>query len=251
MDKQRKPCIFCGEVRKRSNEHIWPEWISKLFPGDGDFHYVRFNKDGSEDVQWKAPKFNHTIRSVCKTCNEGWMATLERLIKPLIEPAIRGSRVFYEPVHQEAIAVWAAKMAMVFDYAHEEPRHAFTQGERKTLAKTGRPPFGFVVWLAAYKGDSIVWYRSHDLSLRRPDEPESPGTPHVNGHSSTFVVGRLVFRVWKIPDLQGGLEIGWNVQSFIQMIWPQGDLVRFVVRWPPDLALDDDGLRSFSEYLYS
>jgi hypothetical protein len=34
------------------------------------------------------------------------------------------------------------------------------------------------------------------------------------------------------------------------MIRPQGDLVRFVVRWPPALALDDKGLFQFSGYLY-
>ena len=222
-----------------------------MFPGDEDFHYVRFNEDGTEDTLWKASKFNHTIRSVCKVCNEGWMATLERLIIPLLGPAIKGKAAFYEPIHQRAIATWAAKMAMVFDYAHQEPRRAFTDEERRTLADTGQPPKGFVVWLAAYKGRSIVWYRSHDLSLRREDEPESPGTPDMNGHSSTFVVGQLVFRVWKLPDINAGLTIGWEAQKFIRMIWPQNDLVRFTVRWPPLLALDDEGLRAFSEYLYS
>jgi hypothetical protein len=135
------------------------------------------------------------------------MSATERMARILLTPAIQGQAVFLDQFQQRAVAVWAAKMAMVFDYAHAEPRRAFTSQERYVLSQTGTPPPGFVVWLAAYQGRMLTWCRSHDLVLRREDEPESVDPSDFNGHSSTFVVGHLVFRVWKLPDLKAGLSI--------------------------------------------
>lgn len=68
------PCPYCGKFRKRSNEHIFPDWLHRLIP-ECDLNYsARAGK-----VHKGAAK----VGDVCKVCNNGELSTLDAYVKGL------------------------------------------------------------------------------------------------------------------------------------------------------------------------
>lgn len=73
-----KRCIFCGEVRKRSNEHVFPKWLqAQLGIENVPMQLVR-GSDKRNPYGYKS----HVAGSVCEGCNNGWMSELEQLARP-------------------------------------------------------------------------------------------------------------------------------------------------------------------------
>src|SRR5688572_8234996 len=121
-----KRCVFCGDTDvKFSNEHAWPNWIRSLFPA-GHTAVFRFRRPTGEEPTVhrhhakgkRGQDMGLTVNVVCKVrCNEGWMDKLEEEVRPFLSSCIRnGSPVTFTPKQQSAVATWACKTAMVFEF---------------------------------------------------------------------------------------------------------------------------------------
>ena len=86
-----RKCIFCGTEGNLSKEHLWPDWLSKLYlRKDSESHTFGsksyLNKKEVRDGTYSRPGhlFSLKNRVVCVTCNNGWMSRVEEETKPIL-----------------------------------------------------------------------------------------------------------------------------------------------------------------------
>jgi hypothetical protein len=76
MAEQRK-CVFCGNTNL-SNEHIFAQWLLReLGIMDAQVKMTHANVVGMEISNRKHPFSKLVNGLVCKTCNNGWMSSME------------------------------------------------------------------------------------------------------------------------------------------------------------------------------
>jgi hypothetical protein len=99
-----------------TKEHVFPAWMAPLFPDVPDADHVRrFEElDGSQEEknEWSRPPFTWTVRDVCATCNNGWMADLEGKAKPILTPLVQDQARSLTLPDMMAIATWATKTVL-------------------------------------------------------------------------------------------------------------------------------------------
>jgi hypothetical protein len=109
--KPKRTCIFCGSSPTTS-EHHPPQWIRECFPNQAALRFLG-KPDGTyvargQSAHMAAIKINH----VCRGCNNGWMADIERVTKPVLLPLIQGKASRLRKLDQIAIATWMLKSAL-------------------------------------------------------------------------------------------------------------------------------------------
>ncbi len=233
-------CGFCGsDTEQITKEHVFAKWIGALFGAGQPDRMVRnvFKREDTRFPAWHSVHLDQQVRMACKTCNSGWMSDLEKTVKPIITPMIRGdARVPLTLRHQIAIATWAMKTGMVAEFLEKPHTRYFTQAERHSLMTNVVPArgLGAHVWLARYgsKNDGV-----HGLTatLAHPDS---------RAHISTFAIGQLAVQVLVERSALGqrdrlAVRPGqW--ERMLSQIWPPPPLLESrsgPLAWPPPLAI--------------
>ena len=127
-----RSCIFCGQTSRLTNEHVWPEWVSKLLcERSSKFAHCSRRVTATDDTTiptGTSRKLDVTTRTVCRDCNCGWLSEFENRVKSLAAPLIAGEGVaagVLAPESQALLAAWAYKMAMLLDVAHPSTSREF------------------------------------------------------------------------------------------------------------------------------
>jgi len=131
-------CSFCGEEAKLTGEHVLGSWLGRigldLQPaqhGAGPLSRVGRNLGGVR------PPFRQTVRTVCATCNNGWMSRLEMVAERVLSPLILGAPGEMPPEDQGTIAAWVQKSALVamlvLSEAERTTGHGVPQSEYREL----------------------------------------------------------------------------------------------------------------------
>ena len=234
-------CAFCGRGPVTA-EHVWPEWIVKQFP----ITRIRVHRTARSTSSYPEKSIKLTTRFVCEGCNSGWMSDIENRIKPVLLQMIKGLPVLLGGPEQGAVAAWAIKTAMVFEFTlgGAPSTRYWSHEERVAFAKPPHDiPGETVVTTAAFQGSLLAYSFAGNSGVI-----SIAGTgPVLPGTRTTLVVGRLVLQVesnrWKSET---GRE-GW--------VWPtpHGDQAEWispqqhaVIEWPPASPLDDSALRVFA-----
>src|SRR5205823_819069 len=104
-----RTCIFCG-ARADSVEDAIPRWLLD--------HHAHLHGSGAITRRWGAldnPErvrrgtwhgLAVQVRSVCRTCNNGWLSGLERDAAQLIKPMLSGLAVELHEAQQQTLAFW-------------------------------------------------------------------------------------------------------------------------------------------------
>src|SRR5712692_317276 len=224
-----RQCIFCREPAN-SREHLWPEWTLNILKPKG----IRGQLGANEIRTQSALK----VRTVCATCNGGWMSNLETAIKPILEPLMRDKSTNLDASQQEAIAAWSLKTAMVLDSTTRSVRRLFyTQNEREELKTSRTISFSTMVWLGRYIGQRVIGANSLDTSYKLPDSAV------CQGRITTLHLGCLLTQVMTVHVAPRRAKeiIGINPsegawEHFLITVWPTSGCS---VYWPPVLAFDD------------
>ena len=107
-----RACIFCGSSGKLSGEHIFPDWLSKMF----DDQIVGINEVRGDNLarDWVKSIFQDKLKKVCETCNSGWMSTIENDAKNLLVPLIfTHNQLTLNKKDQRLLSFWAQKTLLV------------------------------------------------------------------------------------------------------------------------------------------
>src|SRR5882762_3040814 len=97
-----RQCIFCSNIAD-SKEHVWPLWILNM-KKDKSWRPIRRTIGDSptkitDGVEVEA-------RTVCVTCNNGWMSGLESQNKALIGCLLQDISTSLDASQQSLLALW-------------------------------------------------------------------------------------------------------------------------------------------------
>jgi hypothetical protein len=239
-------CGFCeSSTEKITNEHVFGEWIGRLFGAGRPELIVRntLKRDATALRPWHNYRLDQRVRMACKRCNNTWMNDLENKVKPIISPMILGShsRKLLTRREQLIIATWAVKTVMVVEFLHRESSaRYFTQDERRSLMSDAVPSrsTGAYVWLGRYdsKNDGV---RGLAGSMTYADR-----LPRA--HGSLFAVGQLAIQILVERSAVGQRDRlatrpgPWD--QMLSQIWPPPSIFETndpLLPWPPPVAITD------------
>jgi hypothetical protein len=223
-------CVFCG-ARPTTNEHVFPQWLLDVIPGEGELTHTWAAPEGSASIsrEWTNEALDFKANVVCgPDCNSGWMERLETRARPFLEPMIRGRRAMLLPEGARTVAHWALKTALMIDFA-QEPEHRSVPASvyQELYSAQDVTPQTFV-WVAACEFGAGALARGRTLHL-------GPGDSDEVGFGATICVGHLVLEIIRVPtEDEKTLEIGGELAASIRRLWPYTNLVS----WPPAAVLD-------------
>ena len=236
-------CVFCGEEKRATREHIYPDWVRKGIGATGHTRVTRTKGDARSEGSTTGLTWI-LRRSICRDCNTGWMATsLESAVKEYLLPAMLGKPIVLEPAMQRVVATWAVKTALLFQMkamADRQPRGFAPASNLRWLydhRDNPEPPPGSHVWLAAVDAqlgtvDSHVGWHNATTSTPPLD---------MELYLVSFSVGYLVFQVFgqdfREPDHHAvtgeplrDVLLPQPVLTYMRRIWPARTEV---ITWPP------------------
>ena len=230
-----KKCIFCGKGGPFTREHVLPEWTAKLI-GLGRVQVTREMQDRNSITWAQVGTFGHTVTSVCKKCNGGWMSELETDVRPflskMIYPRTRGS-VRLDPDEQMLLAGWLWKTAIL----QEDVTHTLyvTRSERQALWRGNAPPQeGVMMWISIYTGSLIANLKGGPALFGTPDGRT------LNGLLLSMSIGLFAAQILcrrKLPNTRTKPRAQFSFAHAESMIWPESP---DIVDWPPGRPLSGD-----------
>jgi hypothetical protein len=238
-------CAFCSETANLSLEHIIPQWVEKLFPGESK---VKYNDGKGRTAEWKTDKIDWKARVVCSTCNSGWMSDLEsQHAMPVLTPLITGKSLNIAITQEVArsIALFAFKTAVVMDHSQRRGNPWFSRNLRHAFREHQTMSSGIEMWMCANLGRR----RAIDLQAGYFSGNPTPSYP-VQSYVCTVGIGYLVFQVHSAKHF--GYTKLYPVQTFDAvavpfwprlpegLVWPfpgylsgKADFDAFHMRWSP------------------
>ena len=241
-------CIFCGATgatAKITREHTFSNWINEVLTPEVVGPEISFERSilhgaGAGTVNsWPASQVaSHTLRAVCATCNNGWMAELEGQVRLLIEPMIRGYKASLTVEQQITVATWATVKTAVLEHVWgDDP--VLTAAECEVIMTQNRPPASVQVRLAAVESNGYPL-----RALGRGYEVQGSGPKAI---CLTITIGCLVVQVFGGPGAgtEGLRTVGRTGADFIGIFPPP----MRTVQWPPPSAHDDSSLLVFAHPL--
>src|SRR5687767_12761045 len=116
-----KPCIFCGETRPISEEHLFGNWLRKRIPRPptAKQEAVDIIVVGTERFLNPTPRnglaVTIKIKGPGKKCNNGWMSNIDEKASVILWELMNGTPKILTPVEQNAIATWVTLKILVVD----------------------------------------------------------------------------------------------------------------------------------------
>lgn len=232
---------------------MWPKWLRERgIISAHPVQHVRGQEAPAEpwEKDWTAPDATQEAELVCKDCNEGWMSDLESAAADILEPMMLGNAHALDVAEQGIVALWAAKMTMVWEAVHPYVR-AVSDEDYEHVFRWRSPPAGWRVWIAAYGGSAWnTYYFKHPLRLTLAGvhhaDPAPVRAEEVNAHLSTFGVRAFVFQTFGAFHLDIRRPAALHerrLARYLRSIWPAEGFVH----WPPDATLDDATLDALTE----
>jgi hypothetical protein len=229
-----------------SKEHVLARWIRKRFPNNGaQEHWHRTDlEDGAvHERRYRIVPFELTVREVCRRCNNGWMASLETKIQPILGPVMTSSiKLPLSIEEQESLASWAAKTLMVAQSTLPREQRVVPVEHHAELLAEQAAPTRCRVAVARRPRESNAWpYRllavGGEWRTKPPPGPR-PTRDEFNAYRALLAVGHVVFHFLGFfdPDREEGLRPGDLPAGFVE-IWPEPD--RFVWSPEPEHRLQD------------
>jgi hypothetical protein len=194
-------------------------------------HY-RFGVSGVSETlrDFMAPSFSQTVRRVCRSCNNGWMSTMEEEMKE-IAVRVRGGRdVVFGSVEQAVVAKWILKTALVIALLYDHNATKVEPGHYGTLASGDLPP-NTTVWLGRYDGvemEAGSWLQRFAWEAR--EEPTAAGEGYIFLTSALSLVGFGIVMGGSV-DVPPGVRMGDRMVAAFRRIWPPSH--HYGVVWPP------------------
>jgi hypothetical protein len=226
--QERKHCLFC-ENYANSKEDTLPLWLLKIIGKNDDMikaiHGLPIKiQKGSAVLR---------IRTVCETCNNGWMSKLEEDTIPVLRPLLLDLSIPRSSEEQILLATWAMKTGMVLDSIYKHV-HFYQKDERQNLRENRTIPPGTVIWIGRFFGNGKHAGLA-DFSL-----DVMPDLKVAKGCVITFILGHVIFQIlsvrcradYKEQKINATYRSGrWN--ELLTKIWPN---TGSQITWPPPLS---------------
>jgi hypothetical protein len=240
MTASGRSCIFCGGTAG-SAEHVFPNWINQVFPvgkvGRPQAELGLLERGGPQTKKtWMATGVaTQTVKEVCHECNTGWMARVEGVTKPLIQPMALGAHIMLDLEQQLIVATWAVKTSMTAELVHGHD-HNWPSHDRLLVMEQQRPPAH--AYVAASAIETTIGPCRFVAARGQLFEGEKVIGWH---HIYTIQVGTLLLQVLR-TDPPIGQEAAFKYpQRAAQMEVPLFPPTIHGFFWPPPKIIDEAG----------
>ena len=236
-------CIFCGEDRKASTEHVVPVWLGPVLeqaqpptgvaPG-GKRMTHRFTPaegDDSPGLEWSSEGPSLVSKAVCSDCNSGWLSDLETAAAPVVRRLVTGEKVVLSGEEQRVVATWSYKTVLLLQMTRREAIRSMPPARFQELYVLRRPPADVRVWLGAALGNNAMHETSTEINLATPQIT-------VPGFFTGLALGMLlILCAGRIADGPERIRVGSRGHTKVTaQVWPASV---HPVEWPPTEALTD------------
>ena len=249
--KQPNPpgqCIFCGKRGKRSGEHIFPEWFSKIVPRTEERHHSALAQVEDHTVlpdvtfiRREGDLASRKLKAPCKECNEVWMSQIETASIPILTPLILGQPITLTADAQRIVATWATLKTLVIET--DDPKSAAIPPQAAKQFYVDKKPFDdWKIWIGQYFG--TTWSQgkrmTHLGGVLGPSAMKSVKTlgkhQRRNIQTTTIVGGQLYIHVFSATVSNTFYGFKGRSGDVLNLIHPySGD-----IGWPPKVVMTDD-----------
>jgi hypothetical protein len=211
-----------------SAEHVFSDWMDKLFPGEKTFTMT--NSSGKV-AHWPSANLNWEAKVVCKTCNNGWMSRLESIhAQPVMTPLIQAkTSVLVNESASRSLAIFAFKTAVVIDATQRDKPPFFSRRIRYAFRESLAIPPAINMWMNYYSGP-----RGALLARASYHNGEIAPGYRLQLYVATCCIGRFVFQVVAHKQVGSRVFAPLPGSDGLEM-WPP----RPAVVWPGSLGLRD------------
>lgn len=176
------------------------------------------------------------LGSVCSTCNNGWMSSIEAAMKRVyerLEPLV-AVKAILSLTEADALATWAVKTAMTLNKSSNY-RDLIRPEEFQYLATHKRPSHNYYVDMLWVEGlRDVKWRQSQWIFGLVPAEPRYRNALK-QAFRVTIFAGHLLFRVLVFD----GTLLQASLRNYPAMrLWPRIERERTLHRMPP-VDIDD------------
>lgn len=109
---ESRVCVFCQKKGNLTREHVLPDWLRNHFPEEGK---VTHELLGTSKKQWLAGIFQHKVKIVCSSCNNGWMSQLEGNVIPIFGKLFKLEKSTLNQYEQQVLAFWVQKTILMLN----------------------------------------------------------------------------------------------------------------------------------------
>lgn len=240
--RMSQQCLFCDNL-PGSREHLWPAWIHRR----RDFGPLKMQRGTSAEIIVDPEQ---KVRTVCGTCNNGWMSKLEQENIPLIGSMFQDISIPLDTEQQLSIAIWTLKTAMTFDSTkgRNAANSFYSHAEGVNLRLSQAIPDRTRIWIGRLS-ESHIGMTGTDFTIQT-----SSGIRLGVGTSVTLAMGHFVSQIvaTHIAPEYADRDIGevpskpgdWG--KMLIQIWPQESTT---VTWPPKVSFTNGGPKGYAYLL--
>ncbi|MDR3572204.1 MAG: hypothetical protein P4L81_08560, partial [Candidatus Pacebacteria bacterium] len=255
-------CIFCG-AQPTTKEHVFSRWTHKYMaprqPGKARLSIEDQFVDKSETrlVKMSGQLRDWQVKCVCggtaRTCNNGWMKSIEDRTKPIMADLIQGSERRITPSEQSIIATWAILKTMVSEYAGTYKGHIHYKQREYMKRHALAPTRGWAVWIGYYdRSNWVVEFVSRPMLLVPKSVAERSNdyiSGYFNSNVTTQIIGKLFIHVihFPMPSFIKWWRFRFPHRGAIFRIWPPAQVS---IKWPSS-ALDDQAAERISDAVFA
>jgi len=210
----KRKCIFCGAPPPLTREHVIPSWLQEYVGGGEPSKFVgtRTNFIGMPLDERRASGNSFTLKSVCGTCNHGWMSQLEKgfaELLPRLEADINPRR--FTKGERTTISKWIIKTGIVA-HLSSNYRQILPDDFPMWLSRGQVIPSGIKVYGGTLESENqVLWAQSNftSITMRQSDYDSFDPKKHTFVFSlqikGIFIgfgwhgMGRRRFKI-KLPD---------------------------------------------------
>jgi hypothetical protein len=213
--------------------------LTDLFGPEGPVLHVEF-----DPAERRAPKiveakaFAAKSRAPCGACNNGWMNTLDLMVRPLLAAFVEPRSVTLSAEDQAVVSTWAWKVTLGHLSRYESREPIDPRRLYRELFTAQAPPLAAQIWLGAVAQRNHANFIGSRISLSAIDSQEQ-----AFAFSQSF--GRAVLHI--LWHGQTGLEyrLGPDLDDLLRPVWPASE----AVDWPTPLCVDATRLEVLTDLI--
>jgi hypothetical protein len=246
-------CTFCRrEGQRLTLEHVYPDWLSKLF----DRKIKGTNEVSGDNIKriWQGTVFQHKVKLVCSECNNGWMSTIEGEVKDLLASvALTHNGCTLSEEDQRRLSLWVQKTVLIINKAisgdFDIPASFYEQlyDQKQPLANI-LVSMGWRIEAGGSKEQPLATFEIKQVSNV---EVEKSSVDSINSQMNeggliwvaTLGLGYVVFYVVG-TNLVGQVEVGGGDHRIFPQISPYDEDLSWPTEWPIEAVGGLKGVRS-------
>lgn len=236
--QKRGRCIFCGQVGKRTQTHIWPDWLKSIL-SDGthrvhiDERLIHLTVNKTDAIKQARVRqggmFSQKPYLACEKCNTGWMNDFEKqtilFAKSLfvMDDVIRLTRK-----QVRSLCGWLSLIAILTEYNDKREKSSIPKIDRRYIREHLEPPGEWSIFACSQDNPTLLPFHAtirkwYDPYLRIDEHPVAlvTGRDQLDTQLSTFGLGRIAVQLFTSPHkrLIDDFRIYAKANGFIQL-WP-------------------------------